>query len=224
MAHINRRFIDKHWLAFILRGGVAAVFGFLALFGALDDFNFVISMLVIYLLIMGVIDATGALYNSMKKRGWANAVFDALIDITGALCLLFIGRNNLAGAMVVLAIYTVVSGVVDIVHGFVSTVDPTDKFIRILVGVVGAVTGFVILNSGGFNDAMIFARFFGVYLLIVGVTSMVYGVHNRSQKLEDSVARSEARKGIKKGTGKAAASRRQTAAPKPAKKSARGKK
>ena len=216
MAHINRKYIDKHWLSFVLRGGVAIVFGFLALFGASDDFNFVISMLVIYLLIMGIIDATSALYNSMKKHGWMNAVIDALIDVVAALCLLFLGMNNLPMSMVILAIYTLVSGVIDIVHGFVSTVDPTDRFIRVLAGVIGAVTGFVILNAGGFGDEMIFARFFGVYLMIVGVTSMVYGVHNRAQKIEDMVARSEARKNASHKT-----SAKKSGATKSAKKSTR---
>ena len=45
---------------------------------------------------------------------------------------------------------------------------------------------------------MIFARFFGGYLLVVGVTSMIYGIHNRSQKIEDIVARKEARKAATK--------------------------
>ena len=95
--------------------------------------------------------------------------------------------------MVVLAVYTLGSGVIDVFHGFLSTVDPTDRFIRILAGIIGVVTGFVILNSGSF-EVMTFIRFFGVYLLIVGVTSMVYGVHNRAQEIEDRIARSEARR------------------------------
>ena len=204
MAHINRRYIDKHWLSFVLRGGVAIIFGFLALFGALNDFNFVISMLVVYLLTMGIIDATGALYNSMKKRGWINSVIDALIDVAAALCLLFMGQNNLAASMVILTVYTLASGLIDIFHGFLSTVDPTDRFIRVLTGIIGVITGFVILNSAGFEDVMIFARFFGVYLLIVGVTSMIYGIHNRSQKVEDLEARSEARRSAKRTAQKSA--------------------
>lgn len=204
MAHINRKYIDKHWLSFVLRGGVAIVFGFLALFGALNDFNFVISMLVVYLLTMGIIDATGALYSSMKKRGWINSVIDALIDVATALCLLFMGQNNLAASMVILTVYTLASGLIDIFHGFLSTVDPTDRFIRVLAGIIGVITGFVILNSAGFEDVMIFARFFGVYLLIVGVTSMIYGIHNRSQKVEDLEARSEARRSAKRTAQKSA--------------------
>lgn len=193
MAKINRRFIDKHWMTFVLRGGIAAAFGFLALFGGWLDINFVISVIVIYLLVMGIIDAAGALYNSMKKHGWLNSVIDALIDVVAAVCLLFFAQDNLPACMVVLAAYTFGSGVIDIFHGFLSTVDPTDRFIRVLAGVIGAVMGFVILNAGEF-ETMTFVRFFGAYLLIVGVTSMVYGVHNRAQEVEDRIARSEARK------------------------------
>lgn len=193
MAKINRRFIDKHWMVFTLRGVLAAIFGFLTLFGGWVDINFMVSLVVVYLLLMGIIDAAGALYNSMKRHGWLNSVIDALIDVAAAVCLLFFAQDNLVACTVVLAVYTFGSGVIDIFHGFLSTVDPTDRFIRVLAGIIGAVMGFVILNAGDF-EVMTFVRFFGAYLLIVGVTSMVYGIHNRSQEIEDRVARSEARR------------------------------
>ena len=201
MAKINRRFIDKHWLMFALRGGLATAFGFLILFGGLGDFNLVISMIVIFLLIMGVIDATGALYNSVKKHGWFNSVIDALIDVVAAVCLLFLAQDNFVACTIVLAIYTFGSGIIDVFHGFLSTVDPTDRFIRILAGIIGIITGFVILNAGDF-ELMTFVRFFGAYLLIVGVTSMIYGVHNRAQDVEDHIARVEAVKKNAKRTVK----------------------
>lgn len=204
MARINRKFIDKHWLMFVLRGGLAAVFGFLALFGGLDNFNYAISILVIFLLIMGVIDTIGALYSSLKKHGWINSVIDALVDVAAAVALLFFAQGDFVACTIILAVYTFASGVIDIFHGFLSTVDPTDRFIRILAGVIGAVMGFVILNAGSF-ELMTFVRFFGAYLLVVGVTSMVYGVHNRAQNIEDKKARSEARKGVKSGSKKTVA-------------------
>ena len=67
MAHINRRYIDKHWLVFMLRGGLAIVFGFLALFGALADLESVIATISVFLLGMGIIDSVSALYNSTKN-------------------------------------------------------------------------------------------------------------------------------------------------------------
>ena len=193
MAHINRRFIDKHWLIFVIRGGLAVVFGFLTLFGGLDNLESVVATISIFLLTMGIIDAVGALYSSTKKHGWLNSVVDALIDVVAALALLFFAKSDLISSLIIISAYTFVSGLIDILHGFLSTVDPTDRFIRILAGIVGAVMGFVILNAGSF-ELMTFIRFFGAYLLIVGITSMIYGVHNRSQNIEDKVARSQSAK------------------------------
>ena len=201
MAHINRRFIDKHWFVFIVRGLMAAIFGFLALFSTNTDLEIVNSVIVVFLLLMGIVDAVSALYASVKKHGWLNSVIDALVDIVAALALLFFAKGNLVNTLVVIAVYTIVSGLIDIFHGFLSTVDPTDRFIRVLAGVIGCVMGAVIFNAGEF-ELMTFVRFFGVYMLVVGITSLVYGVHNRSQNIEDKVARSEARTKKRKKSAK----------------------
>ncbi len=199
MAHINRRYIDKHWLVFIIRGAMAAIFGCLALFGSIYDIPNIIAVMSVFLLIMGVVDAVGALYSSTKKHGWVNSVIDALIDIVAAVALLFFAHNDIIFGLIVISVYTIVSGLIDIFHGFLSTVDPTDRFIRILAGISGCIIGLVILNAGGFEIST-FIRFFGAYMVIVGVTSLIYGVHNRSQNIEDKTARSQDHK--KKKTAK----------------------
>ena len=193
MAKINRRFIDKHWTVFVMRGLLAAAFGCFALFGDLAQIGNAIAVISILLLLMGIIDAVGALYSSTKKHGWFNAVLDAAVDVAAALALLFFAKDDLTSSLVILSVYTIVSGVIDIFHGFLSTVDPTDRFIRVLAGICGCVIGLVILNAGAF-EMTTFIRFFGSYMLIVGVTSLIYGVHNRSQDIEDKVARKQAAK------------------------------
>ena len=193
MAKINRRFIDKHWMVFLVRGGLAAIFGVFALFFGATNLDITIAIISILLLFMGIIDAVGALYCSTKKHGWINAVIDALVDVVAAIALLFVASGNLANYVVILSVYTIISGVIDIFHGFLSTVDPTDRFIRILVGACGCVIGIVILNAGNFEIST-FIRFFGAYMLVVGITSLIYGVHNRAQNIEDKIARRESRK------------------------------
>ena len=199
MAHINRRYIDKHWFMFILRGGMAGVFGLLVLFGGLNNLEGVIAMISIFLLLMGIVDSAGALYNSTKKRGWATSIIDAVIDVMAALSLIFFAQGNLVMSLIIISAYVVISGIIDLFHGFLSTVDPTDRFIRVLAGVVGCIMGAVILNAGSF-EIMTFIRFFGVYMIVVGITSMIYGVHNRAQGIEDKVARKEARAGSRTGS------------------------
>ena len=193
MAHIKRKYIDKHWLVFIVRGAVAGIFGFLAMFCALENLGMVISTISICLLFMGIVDSVSALYASMKKRGWTTSVIDAIIDVAAALFLLFFAKESLVSSLIIIAVYTFLSGVIDLFHGFVSTVDPTDRFIRVLIGGLGIIMGCVIINAGSF-ELMTFIRFFGAYMLIVAVTSLIYGVYNRAQEIEDKIARKEARK------------------------------
>ena len=197
MAKINRRYIDKHWLVFLIRGAVAAIFGCFALFRGSASMEDTVAVVGVFLLFMGIIDSVGALYCSNKKHGWINAIVDALVDVVAAVALLFAAKNNLTNSVIIISIYTIVSGVIDIFHGFLSTVDPTDRFIRILAGICGCIIGAVILNAGEF-EVTTFVRFFGAYMLIVGVTSLIYGVHNRSQNIEDSIARKQSYKNKKK--------------------------
>ncbi|MBO7717872.1 DUF308 domain-containing protein [Candidatus Saccharibacteria bacterium] len=192
MAHINRRYIDKYWLVFIIRGIIAVIFGCVTLFTSIVDVSNAITIISLFLLAMGIVDAVNALYCSRKRRGWINSVIDSMIDVIAAVALIFFANNNIISSVIIISVYTIVSGIIDIFHGFVSTVDPTDRFIRILTGVCGCVIGLVVLNAGAL-EIMTFVRFFGSYILIVGITSMIYGVHNRSQNVEDKIARKEAR-------------------------------
>lgn len=193
MAIFNRRFIDKHWMVFLVRGSLAAIFGCFALFGGMGSIESAIAIISVFLLLIGIIDAVGALYGSTKKHGWINSIIDALIDVVAAISLLFFAKNSLANAVVIISVYTIISGIIDIFHGFLSTVDPTDRFIRIVAGITGCVIGVVILNAGDF-EITTFIRFFGAYMLIVGITSLIYGAHNYSQEKEDKIARRAARK------------------------------
>ena len=201
MAKINRRFIDKHWLMFMVRGTLAVIFGCYALFGGMSSMGSMIAIVSVFLLFMGIVDSVGALYSSVKRHGWINSVIDALIDVIASLALLFFAKNDLTNSVIILSVYTIISGVIDIFHGFLSTVDPTDRFIRILAGVAGCVIGLVIVNAGNF-ELTTFMRFFGAYMLIVGVTSLIYGVHNRAQNDEDRVARREVHRSTHKANKK----------------------
>ena len=67
--------------------------------------------------------------------------------------------------------------------------------------------GFIILNSGDFEIST-FIRFFGAYMLVVGISSFIYGVHNYDQNQEDIIARKESAKKTKKVSAKSKSSKR----------------
>lgn len=187
MAHINRKYIDSHWLIFALKGIIAILIGGYTLFSPYHNLASVVTTVGIFLLSFSIIEFVNALYRAREKSGWAVSVSLAVVDAVIALALLFTADQDAAWHLYTIAAYTFFRGFAEIISGFRATVDPTDRFTWVFSGIVGAVMGIVILNSNEF-----FIRFFGVYLLILGTCALFYGVHNRAQKLEDRVARQEA--------------------------------
>lgn len=186
MAHINRKYIDTHWIIPCVKGLVSIGFGFIALFSMNRTFEFMVTLVGAFLLSLSIIEFINALYRAQKRTGWGVALSLAIIDAVVAVSLLFTLSQDTTWHLVIIAAYTFIRGFCEIVAGFATTIDPTDRFTWIFGGMCGAIFGIVIFNSGEF-----FIRFFGVYLIILGVCSLFYGVHNRSQKIEDRDARRE---------------------------------
>ena len=202
MTKNERGYIDKHWMIFISRGVLAVLFGLMLIFNYNMGIDVLVMPICVFLLTMGAIDATNAVFNADKKRDWVNCVIDAVIDVLAAIVLLAAGQNDLMAEVMVLAVYTIASGVVDLCHAMLSNEDRTDRFIRLLIGVIGVVIGVVTLNAGKF-EMMAFFRFFGTYILMVGITSLIYGVHNRDQGLTYQEELAEAREAKKEAAEKA---------------------
>ncbi len=191
MAHIKRKYIDSHWLVFIFQGAIALFFGCISLFTSDENSKALIPIIGVSLLALAVVEFANSLYRSRHREGWLVSTLVALFDAGFGLALLFVASQSMPWRLGVLAGYTLLRGIFEIVIGFRTTIDPTDRFIWVLCGVWGVVFGFVIFNSGHLAN-IDFVRFFGAYMLILGISSLIYGVHNREQGVEDREARSEA--------------------------------
>lgn len=193
MAHIKRSYIDSHWLVFIFQGAVATLFGCITLFTSGANSSSLMPVIGVAVLALAIVEFANVIYRSSKRHEWVVPLLVALFDAIFGVILLLMANESTVWHMAILAGYTVARGIFEMIIGFRTTVDPTDRFIWVLCGVCGAVFGIAILNSG--HLAWVdFVRFFGAYLLILGISSLIYGVHNREQQREDRLARSEAAK------------------------------
>lgn len=204
MAHIKRKYIDSHWLVFIFQGVITLFFGCVTLFTGDESPSALIPVIGISLLALAVVEFANSLYRSRRQDGWLVSTLVALFDAAFGIALLVLSEKTMAWHLALLAAYTALRGVFELLIGFRTTVDPTDRFIWVLCGVCGVIFGFIIFNSGHLPN-IDFVRFFGAYMLVLGIASLIYGVHNRSQQIEDREARSEAGK-------KAVAARRKNGA------------
>lgn len=193
MAHIKRKYIDSHWAVFIFQGLIALIFGAITLFTASESSRSLVPVIGIALLALAVVEFANSIYRSVNGHGWLVAIAIALFDAIFGLVLIFMTQESMAMHLVFMAAYTALRGIFELIIGFRTTVDPTDRFIWVLCGILGVVFGFAIFNSGHLANVD-FVRFFGAYLMILGVSSLIYSVSNRDQQREDHLARVEAAK------------------------------
>ena len=193
MPKIQRKYIDSHWLVFGVEGVVALIFGWFVLFSNSQDTTFLTATISCMLLILGLIELFNVLHREHFRSTWGFSAVIAIFELVTALALLASLSQNSAVAMIILSAYALVRGVFEILIAIRSIDDTTDRFIWLLCGICGIIFAFLVFNSGHFSPGT-FVKFFGSYLMIIGLSDLIYGVHNRDQKEEDRLARSTAHK------------------------------
>ena len=106
----------------------------------------------------------------------------------------------LAFRMVVLAVYTLYASISSIFIAFRSFTNKTDQFIWLMEGMFGAVMAFAMMGENGL-DPNTHLRIFGVYLLVKGLTDLIFGVHSK-ELLDTATAEKNAKKLAKKASKK----------------------
>lgn len=194
---IKRKYVDSHWLIFAFEGAVALLFGWFALFTNLTDTSALVSIVGSLLLGLGIIELFNLLRRTHLNETWGFTLISALLEVGVAFALLFTSNQELVWHLALIAGYTVLRGIFEILVGLRAVDDVTDKFIWVVTGICGAVMGFVILNSGQTtvdNNAPVFIKFFGAYMTLYGLANLIYGVHNHDQATDLKAERSVAAK------------------------------
>lgn len=195
MAHIKRKYIDSHWLVFAVQGALALALGWIVLFSPSVNLAYLMSIVGVFLLGLGMVELFNCLHRSRIGRGWTTSLVLAIIDVVVAMVMLLTLNEPAIFHLSVLSAYTLARGFFELLIGLRSADDLTDRFIWVITGICGVVMGIVIFNSSAIHFTE-FIRFFGAYMMILGIASLIYAVHNHEEKLEDHRDRSAAaRKG-----------------------------
>ena len=174
------KYIDSHWGIFALQGIVALLFGWFALFTNSSDIQTLVIVVGSVLLSLGIIELLNLLARTRTKNTWGVSLVMAILEISAGLALLFTYEQNVAWHLVVIAAYTILRGIFEIILGLRSIDDLTDKFIWILAGICACIMGVVILNTGHLGTIP-FIKYFGSYMMVFGVVNLIYSVHNNEQ-------------------------------------------
>lgn len=201
MAHIKRKYIDSHWLVFAIQGALALALGWVVLFSPSVNLPYLMSIAGIFLLGLGMVELFNCLHRSRIGRGWVTSLVISVVDVVIAITLLLTLNEPAIWHLSILAAYTFARGIFELLIGLRSADDLTDRFIWIITGICGVVMGIVTFNSSAIHMTE-FVRFFGAYMMILGIASLIYAVHNHEEKLDDHKARVEAAHKRSKKTSK----------------------
>ena len=190
----NRRYIESHWLVYAFQGLVSLLFGWFVMFTGLTDVSSLVTIVGTTLLCLGIIEVFNLLYRKHFGGSLLISLIMAISEIIIALLILFTLDQNPVWQLVLIAIYTMGRGVLEIFLAFTSITDKTDRFMWAVCGICGSVIGVVILNSGSFVDTTTFIKFFGTYMMIYGITNLIYGVHNKNELKEQIEERAKTRR------------------------------
>ena len=174
------KYIDSHWGIFALQGIVALLFGWFALFTNSSDIQTLVIVVGSVLLSLGIIELLNLLARTRTKNTWGVSLVMAILEISAGLALLFTYEQNVAWHLIVIAAYTILRGIFEIILGLRAIDDLTDKFIWILAGICACIMGVVILNTGHLGTIP-FIKYFGSYMMVFGVVNLIYSVHNNEQ-------------------------------------------
>ena len=191
------KYIDSHWGIFALQGIVALLFGWFALFTNSSDIQTLVIVVGSVLLSLGIIELLNLLARTRTKNTWGVSLLMAILEISAGLALLFTYEQNVAWHLVVIAAYTILRGIFEIILGLRSIDDLTDKFIWILAGICACIMGIVILNTGHLGTIP-FIKYFGSYMMVFGVVNLIYSVHNNEQGKDYRSEKLAAKKKISK--------------------------
>ena len=187
------KYIDSHWGIFALQGIVALLFGWFALFTSSSDIQTLVVIVGSVLLSLGIIELLNLLIRTRTRNTWGISLFMAILEIGAALSLLFTYEQNVAWHLAVVAAYTTIRGIFEILLGLHSIDDLTDKFSWVLTGVCGCIMGIVILNSGRLGTTH-FIKYFGSYMMVFGIVNLIYSIHNHEQSKDYQAEKAAAKK------------------------------
>lgn len=187
-----KKFIETHWLFYAFQGLASLAFGGYLLFTNITDVSMLASLTGVFLLFLGIVELFSMLYRKHYGGSLILSLILSVSEVAVALSLLFTADSHMVFPLTITAIYTLGRGILELFLAFTAVSDKTDRFMWAVCGICGAVIGFVILNSGVFSNDTFF-RFFSTYMMIYGITNLIYGIHNKNELIEQKESRAAAR-------------------------------
>jgi uncharacterized membrane protein HdeD (DUF308 family) len=199
----RKKYIESHWLVFAVKGAIALVAGLLLTLTTKSDTSYLAKMVGFAMAGLGIIEIFNTINRKRLEHNWGMSLAIGIVEFIVAICMLFTLNTglhegwNVLTRISLLSFYMLAASILSIAIGFTCFKDDTDKFMWVIEGMVGAILAFVALGGSGLSDTT-HIKLFGTYLMVRGLTDLVFGIHSRDE-LQDVAERRAKAKTTKKG-------------------------
>lgn len=190
MSKVRRRYIESHWLIFALLGVVTFIAGLYLMFSPSSDVGHYVSVIGYVLMSLAIVQVINVIYRKQRQHSWGISLGIGLLEFAVGLTLVLTASMAYEFHIALIAGYVLVRSISSIVSGFSSFTNMTDKFMWVVYGMVGSVLGFILLADPGVSETT-FVRVFATFMLVAGLTNLMYGIHAKDELTEAKAARSK---------------------------------
>lgn len=169
----------KHWWAVLLRGIVAILFGFVALFASGLTLNVLLILIVFFLIVGGLASIVGSLLATDHKHWWI-MLLNGLISIAVGIIIFSWPAITLLIMVALVAIWAILTGLFELFASLSASWAAPGKAMVALVGVLTIILGIVMLVYPGVT-INVAVWLIGLYALIIGISLVFFGFKLKAQ-------------------------------------------
>ena len=177
---------EKYWLVSVVRGTLSLIAGLVLAFCNTRRLNSLTIFVAVGLSALFIVDLLDIFICKKAKKNILPTIVTAALELI-LVNLLFASTfegltDKIAyGARIVcLAIFAIIYSILTIVRGFKNHKVGLNRFIFVVDGLVGVAAGIAML-AGHFYE-MTYVLIFGLFLMVDGLTSIIFAVSNKPEK------------------------------------------
>lgn len=178
--------LARNWWALALRGIVAILFGLAALDWPGLTHAALVLLFGAYALVDGIFGVVAAFARAGRERGWWVLLLDGFLGIAAGVATLVWPGITATLLLLLIAVWAIVTGVVEIVVAIRLRREIEGEFFLILSGVLSVLLGLFLIARPG-AGAVAVAWLIGVYALLFGILLLALAFRLRGRRGRDGV-------------------------------------
>jgi uncharacterized membrane protein HdeD (DUF308 family) len=215
MKKLIKHYIESYWWYFFWQAVIAIAFGLFALTTPIRTLSTIVAVAAGALVLMGVVGIIRMVHDYTRRphRRWGDSLVIAIIELLVGLYFWFNIDAGFQVSAIIFGVLALARGIFDLVVALTNLEDSTDRFFWIIAGAAGIIIGLVILNHP-MEASITMVWFFGLYILVLGLSNLFYALHLRSKLSEAERSLSHIIKGSPRKAVKSAVAKAKTSASK----------